>query len=300
MEAEDKEEEEEDLFGTVYASTAAGLVETDEPGSASTVARSQQSRAWRWRASPSSPRKLSCRQQRGRGPNRPTLYQDQSRRRGSAWTVAATRLHTNTLHQSYEVTRSYPYLSVLATILISTNSYTLSLPAWPHQNSSLQPFICLCHVASHPSVLAVPSITSILLDSPLSPTPWVVAPRAAGEWGNTMCRLQTHRHDGGHRGKGRGSCHLYGSLPAPSYRINGSRMLCGIGKRIGRGAVSRGLGQSQASARCSLGTRYFPTSELHCTPKPFLTLWTGCKIVHARVRWLGRMGVIEDTMFMLD
>ena len=78
MEAEDKEEEEEDLFGTVYASTAAGLVETDEPGSASTVARSQQSRAWRWRASPSSPRKLSCRQQRGREPNSPTLYQDQA------------------------------------------------------------------------------------------------------------------------------------------------------------------------------------------------------------------------------
>jgi hypothetical protein len=81
-------------------------------------------------------------------------------------------------------------------------------------------------------------------------------------------------------------------------------MLCGIGKRISRGAVSRGLGQSQAIVRCSLGSRYFPTSELqlHCTARrtPLPTLWTGCKIVHAGVRWLGRMGVIEDTMFMLD
>jgi hypothetical protein len=128
--------------------------------------------------------------QRGREPNSPTLYQatryqDQAdAEAASAWTVAATRLHTNSLPQSYEITRTHISLSWLPfpSPLIAIYS---QLASDPHQTSSLQPFICLCHVASHSSV---PSMTFILLDSPLSPTPWVVAPRAACAWGNTMRR----------------------------------------------------------------------------------------------------------------
>jgi hypothetical protein len=63
-------------------------------------------------------------------------------------------------------------------------------------------------------------------------------------------------------------------------------MLCGIGKHK---LVSRGMIQSTTrSARLrSTGARNIPM------------LWACCKIVHARVRWLGRKGVMENE-FMLD
>ena len=61
----------------------------------------------------------------------------------------------------------------------------------------------------------LPSITSI------HPAGQPAVTNAVG--GGTACGCcvgDTNRHDGGHRGKGRGSCHLYGSLPAPSCRIS--------------------------------------------------------------------------------
>jgi len=78
-------------------------------------------------------------------------------------------------------------------------------PKRPHQSSSLQPFICLCHVAPHQSRNASPSC-------------WTArCHQACGRWHRV--RLVRGGHDGGHRGKGRGSCHLYGSAD-PSYRIS--------------------------------------------------------------------------------
>ena len=90
----------------------------------------------------------------------------------------------------------------------------------------------------------------------------------------------------------RGSCHLYGSLPTPSYSML-DLACCAALVNASVARVSRAHGQSQASARCSL------LASFHAAPT-LPTPWTACKIVHARVRWLGRKGVIEDIMFVLD
>lgn len=191
---------------------------------------------------------------------------------------------------AYSKGNPYPYLFLRpASSWLSFHLHYcyFQLASDPHQNSFLQPFICLCHVASHPSVHLChqsPQRLPILLDSPLSPTPWVVAPRAAGAWGT---RWRAPRQ--GTRIVP--SVWLY-SLCRP--RRTGSRMLCDIGRRI---PVSRAPGQSRSQA-LSLPSLHviFPPANggtARCTRDLSQCCGPCCKIVHARVRWLGRMGVIE-------
>ena len=197
------------------------------------------SRAWRWRASPSSPLKLSRWQKRGREREHgssPTIPRP-SRRRGSAWTA---------LLRACDFTPSAVPIS-LSWLPFHLHSTTLS---------ALQPFICLCHVASHPSINPLHPA-----GQPAVTTPWVVAPRAAGAWG------EHHRHDGGHRGKGRGSCHLYGSLPAPGVQdlaccvalVNAS---VGIPYHVRRASRKRSLPIARYSTRYLL----FSHQQLHAAP----------------------------------
>lgn len=146
--------------------------------------------AWRHGKLPHlSPRKLSTsaawQTERPRAPliiPRPTP-KHQSRRRGSAWTATTTRLHTNRPTAKVTPTHTYPcaqphlgYHSISATAAFSlletlTKTASCSLSS---VSATLRP-IHLCHQS--------PQRLPILLDSPLSPTPWVVAPRAAGACG---------------------------------------------------------------------------------------------------------------------
>ena len=149
------------------------------------------------RASPSSPPKLSCWQ---RGSVWPTAAASSvvsrfsaplpSRRRGSAWTAASAA--TSRPARAHEGS---------GRVFISVR--TLVLAAIP---SPLPPALTKAAACSLSSVSA--TFRPINQAAPLHPAgPPAVTGR--GWWHRV--RLVRGGHDGGHRGKGRGSCHLYGS-----------------------------------------------------------------------------------------
>ena len=86
-------------------------------------------------------------------------------------TAKVTRIHTYLCAQPH---LGYHSISTTATSsLLETLTKTASCSP-SSVSATLRP-IHLCH--------QTPQRLPILLDSPLSPTPWVVAPRAAGAWG---------------------------------------------------------------------------------------------------------------------
>lgn len=110
----------------------------------------------------------------------------------------------------------YPYLCSAPSLILATTATpsppttaTLLLSACPRPSPPKQLLAAFhlslprCHQPINPS---------ILLDSPLSPTPWVVAPRAAGAWG-TRWAPTAARH-------ARIVPSVWLSANAPSYRIS--------------------------------------------------------------------------------
>ena len=185
-------------------------------------------------------------------------------------TAKVTRIHTYLCAQPH---LGYHSISTTATSsLLETLTKTASCSP-SSVSATLRP-IHPCH--------PTPQRLPILLDSPLSPTPWVVAPRAAGAWGT---RWRAPRQ--GTRivpSVWLAAGPVVQDLACCAALVNAS---VGIPYHVRRASRKRSL--PHCSLLYSLPAILPPATARRTLP----TLRTGCKIVHARVRWLGRKGVIE-------
>lgn len=188
--------------------------------------------------------------------------------------------HTSQQHSAAKG-NLYPYISAPSLILANTPSPLLLLSACLTKNSSLQPFICLCHVASHPSVPSIPP----------HPAGQPADINAVG--GGTACGWCVGT---------RWRAPRQGKRIVPSIWLS-----CSAGPVVQDLACCAALVDASvaspyhvhpcpvavASALACLATCSFPPANCTLHARPSQRCGPCCKIVHARVRWLGRMGIIE-------